>query len=204
MTHAFRFALGVALSLLCACAHHAPPAERAADSLDPRPGAAAFAHARTRLLAGDTLRAEQYALLALREGYPEEQVIVPLVQACLASSRLRAALVYAEPFLRRHPEHVQLRYLVAAVHLGLGHAGAAERELQRVSTRQPALPEAYYLGGVIARDAFGDLAQARARFERYLALAPTGVHAPELLAWLSEQPQPPAPEAVPSTTEATR
>jgi Flp pilus assembly protein TadD len=140
-------------------------------------------------VAGDTLRAEQYALLAMRQGFPEEQAIVPLVQACLASSRLRAALVYAEPFLREHPEDVRLRYLVATVQLGLGHAAAAERELQRVSSRRPELAETYYLGGVIARDAFGDLAEARTRFERYLALAPHGEHAPELVDWLSEQLQ---------------
>jgi len=204
MTHAPHLAAGLALSLLCACAQHAPAPQHPADHADPRPGAAAFAHARARLLAGDTLRAEQYALLAMREGFPEQEVIVPLVQACLASSRLRAALVYAEPFLRRHPEHVRLRYLVAAVDLALGHAVAAERELQRVSARRPALPEAYYLGGVIARDAFGDLSEARSRFERYLALAPNGAHAPELAAWLSEQPPTPAPDAPPDARETSR
>lgn len=186
----------VTLVLLSACAHHARTPQRAADAADERPGAAAFAHAQALLAAGDTLRAEQYALLALRQGHPEPQVIVPLVQACLASSRLRAALVYAEPFLRRHPDHVRLRYLVATVYLGLGHAAAAERELSRVTVRQPALPEAHYLGGVIARDAFGDLPEARTRFERYLALAPSGAHAPELRAWLSEQPPSSATDTV--------
>ena len=195
MTRARHFAppLALTLTLLSACGHIAHAPQHATGDDDRLPGgAAAFAHARARLVAGDTLRAEQYALLAMRQGYPEERVIVTLVQACLASSRLRAALVYAEPFLRRHPEHVRLRYLVATVQLGLGHATAAERELQRVSARRPELAEAHYLGGVIARDAFDDPAEARTRFERYLALAPHGEHAPELLAWLSEQAQPEA------------
>lgn len=170
---------------LAACAHAAPPAP-ASPPYDPRPGAATFARARALLARGDTLRAEQYALLSLRQGYPETQVIVPLVQACLASSRLRAALGYAEPFLRKHPEHVRLRHLVASVHLALGHARVAQRELQRVSERAPELPEPYYLRGVVERDALGDPAGARASFERYLALAPHGPHAPEVEAWLAE------------------
>ena len=179
--------LPLCLVLLGGCAHettlHAEPTTQPPQ----RPGAAAFAHARARLAAGDTLRAEQYALLAMREGYPEEEAIVPLVQACLGSSRLRAALVYAEPYLRSHPEHAGLRYLVATVRLGLGHSALAERELQRVWTHRPELPEPHYLGGVIARDVLADPALARARFERYLALAPQGPHAPELRMWLSEE-----------------
>ncbi len=190
------------LTLLYACNHATPAPRHATGDDDRRPGAAAFSHARARLVAGDTLRAEQYALLAMRRGYPEDRLIGTLVQACLASSRLRAALVYAEPFLRRHPEQVRLRLLVATVQLGLGHAAAAERELQRVSARRPELAETYYLGGVIARDAFGDPAEARTRFEHYLALAPHGEHAPELVAWLSEQPQAAPTDVVPSTTEA--
>jgi tetratricopeptide (TPR) repeat protein len=189
--------LGTTLALLSltACAHHARQAPAAPSGPDSSAGDVAYARARALLAAGDTLRAEQYALLALRHGHPEREVIVPLVQACLASSRLRAALVYAEPFLRRNPEHVRLRYLVATVHLGLGHASIAERELARVSARWPDLPEAHYLRGVIARDAFGDLDAARMRFERDLALAPDGGHAPELRAWLTEQPFETAPDA---------
>jgi tetratricopeptide (TPR) repeat protein len=197
MTHAAsRLVVALALVQLSACAHRAPEVPSASAGAPVTPGATAFARARELLAAGDTLRAEQYALLALRQGHPEHEVIVPLVQACLASSRLRAALVYAEPFLRRHPEHVRLRYLVATLHLGLGHAAVAERELARVTARRPDLPEAHYLRGVIARDALGELLEARARFERYLALAPDGDHAAELRAWLAEQPSARAADAV--------
>ena len=206
MTHAPLYGptLALTFTLLNGCSHATPAPQHTAVDDDRRPGAAAFAHARARLVTGDTLRAEQYALLAMRQGYPEDRLIVTLLQACLASSRLRAALVYAEPFLRRHPEHVGLRFLVATVQLGLGHAAAAERELQRVSARRPELAETYYLGGVIARDAFDDPAEARTRFEHYLALAPHGEHAPELVAWLSEQPPEAPTDVVPSTTEADR
>ena len=190
------------LSLLCGCGERGRPPHPTAATIDRQPGAHAFDRARALLRAGDTLRAEQYALLALRQGYPEQRVIVPLVQACLASSRLRAALVYAEPFLRRHPDHVRLRYLVAAVHLGLGHAAVARRELNRVSARRPELPDPHYLNGVIARDGFGDPAETRRRFERYLALAPDGVHAPEVRAWLSEQPGAGQADAQPSPDTA--
>jgi Flp pilus assembly protein TadD len=156
------------------------------------------------LAAGDTLRAEQYALLAIREGYPEERAIVPLVRACIGSSRLRTALVHAEPFLRKHPEDNRLRYLTATVHLGLGNAQAAERELHRVWRLRPEMAEPHHLGGVIARDAFGNVGEARARFERYLALAPDGVHAPEVRMWLSEQPSQPAADSVSAKQGADR
>jgi tetratricopeptide (TPR) repeat protein len=143
--------------------------------------------------AGDSLRAEQYALLALREGQPEEPVRSLLVHACLRSFRLRAALDYAEPFLRHHPGHARLRYLVATIQLALGQPRLARRELERVSGLAPAFPEAHYLAGVIARDTFGDAARAREAFERYLALTPDGEHAEELRAWLAEPPSPPEP-----------
>ena len=86
-----------------------------------------FARAQALLRQGDTLRAEQYLLLAVRSGLPEERAILPLVQACVASSRLRAALNHLQPFLRKHPEHVQLRYLAATLELALGHHAEALR-----------------------------------------------------------------------------
>ena len=175
---------GLLACLLGACAHPSV----APRGPEPAPGAAAMSRARTALDAGDSVRSEQYALLALRQGHSEHEVIMPLVRACLASSRLRAALLYAEPYLRKHPQHVGLRYLVAAIELALGHPERARRELQRVSARRPELPEPYYLDGVIARDAFGDAPAARAQFQRYLAREPDGAHAAEVSAWLSEAP----------------
>ena len=137
---------------------------------------------------GDTLRAEQYITLAVESGYPREQSILPLVQVCIASSRLRAALTYAQPFLRSHPRAWPLRYLVASIELALGHESTALSELQRVVAQQPAAAHAHYLIAVIERDSFRDDAGARASFESYVARAPRGQYAPEALAWLADHP----------------
>jgi predicted Zn-dependent protease len=137
---------------------------------------------------GDTLRAEQYITLAVESGFPRAQSILPLVQVCIASSRLRAALTYAQPYLRSHPRAWPLRYLVASIELALGHESTALRELQRVVAQQPEAAHAHYLIAVIERDSFRDDEGARASFESYVARAPRGQYAPEALAWLADHP----------------
>lgn len=143
-------------------------------------------------LRGDSSRAEQYLMLAVRQGYPEERAIVPLVQVCIAASRLRAALDHGEPFLRRHPSAWQLRSLLAAIRFALGDASAAKKELARVIVQRPDAAQARYLLGVIERDAFGDEAAARYDFEAYIEREPRGPYALETRAWLAEHPQPSA------------
>src|SRR5262245_23776335 len=58
---------------------------------------------------GDALRAEQYLALALERGYDRGKVVRLLVEVCVRSSRLRAALLHAEPYLRDHPDDHELR-----------------------------------------------------------------------------------------------
>lgn len=135
---------------------------------------------------GDSLRAEQYLKLAVRAGYPEERVILPLLKACVASSRLRSALLHAEPYLRRNPHAFRVRYLAAAAYLALGQPARAFNHLSRVVAQRPEVAQAHYLMGLLLRDAFGDAAGAREAFRAYLERAPRGEHAAELLAYLSE------------------
>jgi hypothetical protein len=137
---------------------------------------------------GDTLRAEQYITLAVEAGFPRERSILPLVQVCIASSRLRAALGFAEPYLRDHPQAWRLRALVASIELALGHEQAALTELARVIAQHPEADNAHYLTAVIERDAFRDEIRTRTEFEFYVARQPHGPHAPEALAWLAEHP----------------
>lgn len=197
----------VAVLLLQACAGaRQPPATP--DAARPAPSAAQlFAHGMQLAARGDPLRAEQYLLLAMRAGHPEQQVIVPLVRVCVASSRLRAALGHAQPYLRRHPDAWQLRYLTAAIHLALGQPGAALIELRRILQARPQAAQAHYLAGVALRDGLHDPDAARASFERYLRHAPRGAHAREVLAFLAEQPAGPsagsAPPRGPSRAEPT-
>lgn len=139
------------------------------------------------LRAGDGLRAEQYLSLAVRAGAPEARAIVPLVRACVLSSRLQSALEHALPYLRRHPELWELRYLVAAIQLALGRSELALAELARVRAGAPRLAGAHYLAAVIARDQLGDALAASAGFAEYVRHAPHGEHAAEARAWLRER-----------------
>lgn len=141
----------------------------------------------TSLERGDTVRAEQYLKLAVRAGYPEELVILPLLKACVASSRLRSALSHAEPYLRRNPHAFRVRYLAAAAYLALGQPARAFNHLARVVAQRPDVAQAHYLMGHLLRDSFGDEQGAREAFRAYLAQAPRGEHAAELLAYLNDE-----------------
>jgi tetratricopeptide (TPR) repeat protein len=102
----------------------------------------------------------------------------------LASSRLRAALDYAEPYLRQHPEQDALRFLVANIHAGLGQSEQALAELERLLQNNAAFDQAYFLRGTLLFDRDGDGAIEALR--AYLDLAPRGAHAAEARSRLSE------------------
>jgi len=152
---------------------------------------------------GDHVRAEQYLVAAVDRGYDEDEVMPLLLRSCVASNRLSAALRYAHPYLRDHPEDWSLRYLVATIHLGLGESDTAHRELLQVIEDAPEEPAAYYALGMLLREENGDSGEARPYLERYLALAPEGRHAAEVRSLLRRDDhvpiqrviQAPAPEA---------
>lgn len=136
---------GLAL-LACAyvslgCAH----ADRSAQSAQaPRSGEAslapqALAERGLSLLArGDYVRAEQYLQLALRAGHPDQPLIVPLLQTCVASGRFRAALMHAERYLALHPRAWRVRYVKGAIHRALGQPEQARLELGQALNEAPA------------------------------------------------------------------
>ena len=175
------------LTLLGGCADgvaRTPAARHAAD--DPRSPAALYAQGLDWARRGDMVRAEQYMALAVRAGYPAEHALVAIVDACLAASHVRAALNYAEPYLRRTPTAWRVRLLAAAIHAALGHDSRARDELRRVIARAPQAAEADYLLAVLLDRSFDDEGGTRAAFLAYLDRAPDGEHAPEALAWLEE------------------
>jgi tetratricopeptide (TPR) repeat protein len=133
---------------------------------------------------GDSVRAEQYLSLALDRGYPRERVLPVLLKVCLASSRLRAALDHAEPYLREHPEQDPLRFLVATIHVGLAQQEQALIELDRLLRHNPRFEEAHFLRGALLLE--GEPPRAIDAFRAYLDLAPRGAHAPEARTHLSE------------------
>lgn len=129
---------------------------------------------------GDLLRAEQYVNAAMERGFPEERALPSLLKICVAANRLNAALQYAEPHLRDHPENFRLRTLVASIHLGLGHVQDAETHLTEVIEVAPTNAPAYYLMGMLHREQHDDPIASEPYLQRYLELAPNGAHAAEV------------------------
>lgn len=179
------FGLGLAslavLSLLSACggASTRGPEEPAADPVSEVPAAELFQRGAQLGQSGDFVRAEQYLVAAMARGYPEDEAMPLLLRVCIASSRLQAALSYAEPYLERNPDAWPLRHLVASLHLALGHAERARDELMRVIQTAPDQAEPYYLLALVLRDGLGEPEQAAPLLARYLELAPDGPHARE-------------------------
>ena len=146
---------------------------------------------------GDYVRAEQYLAAARSRGTPDEQIIPTLMEVCVRSSRLSAALGYAEPYLVQHPTDWSLRILVASIQLGLGHTREARNHLERVFLDAPSEPaEAHYLLGVTLVDS-GQQEEAVAHFQRYVELAPEGTHVDEVRGILRDGVEFMAPAAAP-------
>jgi tetratricopeptide (TPR) repeat protein len=137
-------------------------------------------------LQGDPIRAEQYLSTAIQRGYPAGRALPLLLRVCLVSSRLGAALQYAAPYLRLHPDDYHLRYLVAAVQLGLDRPNVARSELERVLLQAPDYAEAHYLLAIVLRDHLNDTAGAAAEFAQHQRLSPGSLHGAEVSAWLRE------------------
>ena len=90
-----RCAQAIAILWLSACAPAVPPPGSAGPIAYTAGATSArdlFERGRVLAAQGDASRAEQYFALALRAGYPDAVTTVALVQVCVASSRLRAAL----------------------------------------------------------------------------------------------------------------
>ncbi len=143
-----------------------------------------FAQGNRALQQGDHTRAEQYFRLSFDQGYQPSKTITLLVRVCLATSRFRGALNYAEPYLLEHPDEHALRFLVATVHTGLGQDGEAVRHLNQLSRRAPTYADTYYLRGVMRAAQNDPLAQAD--LQLYLEISPDGERASEVAGLLEE------------------
>ncbi|HEY5960354.1 MAG TPA: tetratricopeptide repeat protein, partial [Polyangiaceae bacterium] len=128
---------------------------------------------------GDHMRAEQYFSAALSRGAGEQRVLPLLVRECIADERYRSATQYLEEYLRRHPTQHNARFLLASLHLSLGQAEVAKRELMIVLRALPQHADAHYALATLLRDHSANYAGADAHFREYLALRPDGSHAEE-------------------------
>lgn len=138
-----------------------------------------LARGRAFMSVGDFARAEQYFAFALERGAPSHVAMPLLLRACAEEKRYRAAIDYAEPELKKHPEDVKLRFVVASFYATIGDTAAAQAELERVVHDKPDLAPAHFALAVLLRDEQGDLVKADAHFREYLRLDPRGPHVDE-------------------------
>lgn len=137
---------------------------------------------------GDLTRAQQYLAAAYAKGFDESLVLPEIVKVCVAASRLRAALSYAEPYLDRHPNDAGMSYVVGSIHLALGNLQLAAMHLNgALEPTELAIDAAYSLAVVESRQ--GQPEEARKHLQHYLRIAPKGryaTRAKRLLASLAE------------------
>lgn len=125
---------------------------------------------------GDLVRAQQYLSAAMQKGLDETIIVPELVKVCVASSQLRAALAFAEPYLERHPEDAGMQYVVGTIHMALGNLTAASTHLGGALVAGELIQEALFSLALVAQEQ-GHIDLARANLEKYLSGSPRGLYA---------------------------
>lgn len=133
---------------------------------------------------GDLTRAEQYFAAALDAGADPEVVLPKLLRVCITSGNHLAAINYATPLLERHPDDVDLRFVVAELRAVTGDTQGARADLARVVELAPEEPAPHYAYARLLKTQVGDAAAADHEYREYLRVAPTGEHAEESRAQL--------------------
>jgi len=175
----------VLLSLWLPSCGTATPVPRAGPGADTTDSTELFRRGQAAAKQGDSVRAEQYLSMALERGFDDKKVLPIMLEVCLSSNRLRAALNHAERYLRDHPEDQNLRYLVATIQLGLGQTEQAQIALNHLLRTNPKNANAHYLLGVLESAGSGST-RANQHFLEYLQLAPNGEHAAEVRSRLTD------------------
>ena len=186
-----RFALSAllcaALVPACATSRNGARTEPSGDPVAGVPAQELFDAGVILARAGDHIRAEQYLVAAMHRGIPEARALPLILEVCVRSSRLRAAVSYASPYLENHPEDWRLRYLVGTILAGLGENAAARHHLEAVLAANDANANVHYAMATLLRDSYNDPRAADGHFRRYLELEPAGPHAEEARAGLLRQ-----------------
>jgi tetratricopeptide (TPR) repeat protein len=146
-----------------------PPADPIATTPAAELRAKGLAHARR----GDLTRAQQYLSAAQAKGYDEKVIVPELVKICIAASRLRAALAFAEPYVDKHPEDAGMNYVIGTIHLALGDLQRASTHLSGALQPSHIMIDAAYSLALIAIEE-GRTSEAREHLEHYLRIAPQG------------------------------
>ena len=133
---------------------------------------------------GDYIRAEQYLVAAISAGLPKRNALPPMIQICLASSRIHAASKYAREYLRTYPEDWTIRLVSASLHLAAKRYDEARQDVEQVIEEQPEASMPRYMLARLLHEHFDDDKSARRHFEAYLKLSPSGEHAREVRNYL--------------------
>jgi len=133
---------------------------------------------------GDTTRAEQYFAAAMTSGADEHVVVPLLLTVCAQDGRYRAAIQYAETYLKSHPGDLRVRFVLGTLYSAVNEPIPAREALNTVVDARPEDADAHFALGVLLRDSDHDYAGADQQFREYIRLKPRGSHAEEAQASL--------------------
>lgn len=139
---------------------------------------------------GDMIRAEQYFVSALKAGGNERKLVRRLLVVCAADQRYPAAAEYAERYLHRYPNDVDLRFAAASIQLAVGNTRRARELLDSVLRERPDWAEAHYALASMMRSVGEPALLADQHDLQYLKLAPHGPLAETARARLSQRGTP--------------
>lgn len=125
---------------------------------------------------GDMTRAEQYFVTALHTGVEERRIVARLLVVCVADQRYPVAAEYADDYLRRHPDDLDISFAAASIHAALGDGERARSLLEMLIRARPSWAEPHFtLASVLRRDSDSEtLALADTQDLEYLKLEPKG------------------------------
>lgn len=135
---------------------------------------------------GDSVRAQQYLLLAEKQGAPSDQVLPRLLKLYVADGQYRLAIEHAEHCLRRRPSDTRLRELVASLYAAVGYNDAAVTAYEAVLRSEPNNAHVHYSLAALLRELGGEYVRIDRHYRAYLTLDPRGEHAEEARAGLLE------------------
>jgi Flp pilus assembly protein TadD len=189
-----RFAPGLWLSLACsslslslvACGGAAAQRREEQDAVQRESTAAELLRkAEASASVGDSTRAEQYYVSALKAGADARLVIPKLLVVCVADQRYPAAIEYAEQHLGRHPTDLDVEFAAASLHAAVGQRARARQLLESVLKARPSWPEAHYALASVLRADGDSLDVADEHDLAYLKLEPDGPFAERVRARLN-------------------
>ncbi len=134
---------------------------------------------------GDLVRAQQYLSAAKERGFDERIIIPEIVKVCIASSRLRAALAFGEPYLARNPQDAGMQYVIGTIHMALGNLQEASTHLNGALRAGHLMPDARFSLALVARER-GNVELVRTNLKAYLAESPEGRYASRARSMLAQ------------------